>query len=373
MHKRSLGYSLPITLGAFLREFIAIVLVLTLNQRAWAYDFFAPGLILFLILITMRVPYINSFAFLFEAVSMGDWEEVHRVGLQRHRAPAQNVVHVAAILAAHVSGSIAAAALRVYLDVTYGTEVSYAPPQALEVSIAELRQVDPFWGADGRLQRLGNYGNRSLVATLPLSAQTDLGIDSLALAAWYAGEEAGFVCLLCVCFIHIWLSSGVGEDGPVKPANNPFAREYWSRLLRACVLLSAIYLALFRAFPSAHGSLHVTIFRCQYQAWNPSARLVDYDNNEPVVRIIGGAIGMLLACVYNRVVVSTERIDERDESGDFVFRLVWGFEPDPNHTRAKRTRAAEEDWVQKRRRRDDGDVEVHCVRRTLLIPGNIRI
>lgn len=339
--QRSLSYSLPITLGAFLRELLAIVLVLILGQRAWAYDYFSSGLVLFLILMTMRVPYINSFAFLFEAISMGDWLEMHRVGLQRHRAPAQNFVHVAAVLAAHVGGAFAAAALRVYLDAVYGQEISRTPPPALGVSISELAALDPLWGTEARLSRLRWYGNDTLVSELPLSAQDDLGIGRFALTAWYAGEDAAFVFLLCVCFVHIWLASGVGE-AESRPVNNPFVREYWARLFRACVLLSAVYLSLFRAFPTAHGSLHVTIFRCQYQAWNPSMQLVDLDNGEPLARIVGGIVGMLLAHVYNRVAISTERVDDGDESGDFVFRMFWGFEPDPAHTRAGRVGRREE-------------------------------
>ena len=345
MRERSLSYSWPISLGGFFREFFAVSLVLTLQQRAWAYDFFTPGLVLFVLLIALRIPYINTFAVLFEWLAMGEWEIGHHVGLQRHRTRVQNLLHVFALILAHVSASVCAAALRVYLDVTFGKELGGMPTPMLEVQVDELAAVDSFWNARPRIDRLQREGfNASIVAALPLGNGVDLGIDRLALIAWYAGEEVGFVTLLCVCFIHIWLASGVAGDA----ANNPFAPMYWRKLFTVCVLLAAIYTALFRAFPSAHGSLHVTVFRCQYQLWNPAARLVDLDNHEPLARVTGGLVGLLLACVYNRVLVNTEAADAFDDSSEFVFKLVWGMEPDTAHSRKRRVQ--HEDECQRRKR-----------------------
>ena len=349
MRERSLGYSLPISLGAFLREFFAVSLILTLQQRAWAYDFFAPGLVLFLLLIALRIPYINTFAVLFEWLAMGEWDIRHHVGIQRHRTGAQNLVHVFALVLAHVSASGCAAALRVYLDVTFGRELGGAPAPRLGVQLAELAAVDPFWNAEPRIDRLLRMGyNTSAVAALPLGDGADLGIDRLALIAWYAGEEVGFVALLCVCFAHIWMASGVA-DGRAAASNNPFAPTYWRKLFTVCVLLTAIYTALFRAFPSAHGSIHVTIFRCYYQQWSPTVRLVDLDNHEPLVRIVGGFVGLFLACVYNRVLVNTEAADDNDESTDFMFKLIWGMEPDCAHSKKRRVEEGGADWPKRRR------------------------
>lgn len=333
--------SLPITLGAFFREFFAVALILTLQQRVWAYDPFAPGLVLFLLLIALRIPYINTFAVLFEWLAMGDWEIAHHVGLHRHRTPMQNTAHVAAIMAAHASASVCAAALRVYLDVTFGKELGGPGPMLLQVRPAELQAADPFWGAQPRLDRLQRQGlNATMVAALPLRAGMDLGIDRLSLLAWYVGEEAAFVFLLCVCFTCIWLASGVADRATAP--NNPFAPAYWSKLFRMCGLLAVIYAALFRAFPSAHGSLHVTIFKCQYQAWSPTARLVDTDNYEPTARVIGGFAGLLLAWMYNQALVGTEAVDDHDDSSGFAFRMVWGMEPDSTHTKRKRLRGGED-------------------------------
>lgn len=340
MPKHLPNYSLPITLGAFFREFFAVALILTLQQRMWAYDLFTPGLVLFLLLMTLRIPYINTFAVLFEWLAMGEWDIAHHVGLHRHRTPTQNTLHVAVIMVAHVGASVCAAALRVYLDVAFGKEVGGPRPYVLQVNVADMIATDPFWGGQARLDRLISEGYDTLTpnATLPLGAGADLGIDRLALIAWYAGEEIGFVLLLCVCFTHIWLASGVAETSTAP--NNPFAPAYWKKLFVVCLLLSMIYTALFRAFPSAHGSIHVTVFRCYYQAWSPTTRLVDTDNHEAISRVVGGIIGLMIACAYNRMLVNTEA--KEDESSDFIFPLFWGMEPDPAHTKHRRTAKADD-------------------------------
>lgn len=356
--KRALGNSMPITVGAFFREFLAVVLILVLQGRTAGFDLFTPGLVLFLILLTFRVPYINSFAFLFEMFCLGDWQIVS--GTQKHRDPMPNLVYMCVVLLAHAGGAVGAAALRVFLDVTYGQE--FLTGQAglrsgLRVDLTELGRFDPFWGADSRIGRLHGDGlwNGTAQALIPLGPHQDLGIGQMPLIAWYFAEEAGFVFLLCVCFVHIWLESGVGESK--KTPQNPFTPKYWGRLFRMCGLLTFVFFALERAFPTAHGSLHVTVFKCQYQAWNPNLRLIDSDNNEPFVRIAGDVIGILLAWGYNHLLISTERVDQDDESGDYWFRFIWGFEPDPTHTKAKRTGGGED---RKRYSVCDPEVEI-CV------------
>ena len=332
--KTSLSYSYPKTLGAFFRELFAVTLLLTLQERAWAYDFFTPGLVLFLILITCRVPYINSYAFIFEFLGLGEWRIVNHVGgVQKHEDFTQNLFHGVFVLLAHILGAIAAAALRVYFDVTFGKEVMSASPglsPALEVNVDGLRRFDSFWNTGPRLTRLAQeippIYNGTIEETIPLHAGRDLGIDRMALVAWYVTEEIGYTCLLCVCYIHIWIGTGVVTDkrGPV----NPFKQEYWKRLFKMCLLLTLIYMSLYRAFPTAHGSLHMSIYRCQYQAWNPNVYVYDSDNSEIFARIVGGLFGVGLAIVYNKMLVGTEK-----EEGDWYYRLIWGLDPDATHVR----------------------------------------
>jgi hypothetical protein len=353
--KESLTYSFPKTIGSFFREVLAVTLILTLEGRAWAYDFFTPGLVLFLILITFRVPYINSYAFLFETFSIDSWKMANHVGLQKHVNFSQNALHTLVVLGAHIGSAVGAAALRVYFDVAFGRETMSAQPglaPALEINVDELRKFDSFWDADARLDRLSDQKifNGTLQMTVPLGENGDLGIGQVTLMVWYIAEEIGYVFLLCVCFLHIWLGAGVGENKSAPM--NPFKQRYWMHLFRVCVLLTLVYVALYRAFPTAHGSLHRTVYLCQYQAWNPNVHVIDTDNNEPFARIVGGLVGLLLGVGYNQILVNTEKQESTDES-DFYFRLVWGIDPDPSHTRAKRTGGKDDGSS------SDSDVESH--------------
>ena len=347
--KSFLSYSLPKSMGAFFRELSAVTLLLLLQERVWAYDFFTPGLVLFLILISHRVPYINSYAFLFEFLCIDDWREPNHVGLQKHADISQNPFHGALVLAAHILAAISAAALRVYFDVTFGREIISASPgivPALQVDVDGLHKFDSFWYATPHIIRLKD--EMIWMVILPLHAGHNLGIDRMAIVSWYVTEEIGYTFLLCVCYIHIRLSAGVGVDK--RSPTNPFKRAYWQALIKMCrsVMLTLVYMALYRAFPTAHGSLHMSIYKCQYQAWNPNVIVYDSDNGEIFARIVGGLFGMGLSVAYNRMLVGTERVNEADD-GDLYYRLIWGMDPDPVHTREARVgrqpRAKTPEWT----------------------------
>jgi hypothetical protein len=104
-----------------------------------------------------------------------------------------------------------------------------------------------------------------------------------------------------------------------------------------------LYMALYRAFPTAHGSFHTTIYKAQYQVWNPTVKLLDDDNSETVARVFGGFLGLFLAVGYNKILVGTEKQTADDERSDFYYKLIWGLEPDPNQSRARRTEGEGED------------------------------
>ena len=325
--KRSLLYSFPQTLGLFLRELLSVSLILLLEQRVSSYDFFNTAFILLLVMIAFRTPYVNSYAFLFEISSINRWSVAQHVGLQKHQDFTQNIFLFVAVLGAHIGAAIGAAALRVLMDVAYGMETmsaNHGTDPMLGVSVESLSNIDTFWGTEKRLERLAASGlvNGTRSVLLPVGELSYLGLDSAAVALWYLMEEVGYVTLLCICYVHIWLGAGLAKD-EMKPME-PFKPEFWKRLFRMCFLFAVINTALHRCFPSAHGSLHHTIFMCQYQAWNPNMRLVDNDNQEPLIRVLGGLLGVVLAYSYNKMLVATR--DNKDDEG-FYYRLVWGREP----------------------------------------------
>jgi len=350
MSKKSIFHSLPITIGSFFRELFAVTILLVLQERAAGVDFFTQGLVLLLVFLALRVPYINSYTLLFEAFSIGDWKMKNHVGMRKYEDITQNLVHVLVIFVAHVCGALAAAATRVYFDAMYGRERMYgnqplngptdelAP--ALVVNVDNLRKLDSFWGASSRLNRLAGV-NGTIIRRFPFSSTDDLGIGPTALTVWYTTEEIGYVFILCVCYVHIWLGAGVGENK--KPPLNPFSSVYWRHLFKVCLLVVLLYMALYRAFPTAHGGLHVTIYKAQYQVWNPSVRILDDDNTETYARIFGGFLGLFLAVGYNKILVGTEKQSADDDTSDFYYKLVWGLEPDPDHSRARRLESYGED------------------------------
>jgi hypothetical protein len=116
-----LFYVLAQLLSAVVREFFAVALYLILSMRADGYDFFNTGLILFLILIVVRLPFLNSYAFIFEATTIKSWDMKH-VGVQKHDNWWYNSLHTVAILVAHILAGIAAAAFKVYYEVAFGRE-----------------------------------------------------------------------------------------------------------------------------------------------------------------------------------------------------------------------------------------------------------
>ena len=319
-------YLIPQTTSTFVREFFAVTLLLIFQSRAEGVDFFNSGMVLFLVLIIVRMPYINSYAFIFEAMTMRSWDIKH-VGVQHYDDPSQNGIQILFVLAAHVLGAVAAAALRVYHTVAFGVE-TIAPniiTPTFTVSADMLSQLGSTFGADQRLADL-SFHNGSRTAQTPLLNGNLLEISGMALLLWYVIEEIVYVCLLCICYVHIWLATGVGADERRTP--NPFSQRYWMQLFRISSLLCVIYTALERAFPTAHGSLHITLYRCQMQVWNPTTSYIDFDHNEHIVRVIGGLIGLGLARAYNSALVSTRRTNNNNQPDEWYYHLIWGI-PSP--------------------------------------------
>jgi hypothetical protein len=313
-------------LSAATREFVAVGLFLVLSLRADGYDFFNTGLVLFLILLVVRLPFINSYSFMFEATTIKSWDMKH-VGIQKHDRGGYNFVHAVAILTSHILAGIAAAGFRIYYEVSFGAESMGLQPKInprLTVDTHMLQKMGTEWAANERLGRLGLLdGTKTFY--LPLNSTLGNGIDKTALLAWYFGEEVVYVCLLCICFLHIWIGTGVIKEKDDVNANiplNPFRPRYWKQLFQISALLTMVQLALSRAFPTAHGSLHVTVFKLQFQAWRPDANELDNENNEAFARILGGLIGVVLAKVYSWTLLSTKQ----NPQDVLYFSLVWGME-----------------------------------------------
>jgi hypothetical protein len=195
----------------------------------------------------------------------------------------------------------------------------------LVIDTHTLEKFGDDWSANERLKRLLPLDGIKVIS-LPLNGtDPSHGIDKTALLLWYFCEDAAYVTLLCICFVHIWIGTGVVWEKHDDKANiplNPFRPRYWQQLFKISLLLTMIQLALNRAFPTAHGSLHYTVYKLQYQAWVPDAHLVDEENGEAVIRIIGGLFGVFLGKVYSWMLLSTKL----DKDDTWYFSLVWGMD-----------------------------------------------
>lgn len=331
--QKTFAEDIPLLVSILLREFFAVALLLVLESRMLNYDFLNKPLITFLVLVTVRFPYINSYVYLFESTAVGKWKSHTRYG---SRSDAQNTYYFHAIfflfvVAAHILGGVAAAATRVYFDVQYGPELQVTTGSqlkfGLETNVTKLPLYNSMWGNEDRYTCLFDKGYRNGTRTLwfPMTAADDYCLTVTNIQVWYIGEEAAYVFLLCVCFVHLWLGTGVKDR---QSATNPFARDYWEKLFRLSIILTFINVALTRAFPTAHGSFHQTIYNHYLQEWTPDSTYIDGEHSEFFFRVLGGLFGTFLAALYNSSLASTQ--DSKSDHG--FYKLVWGFGREDSQT-----------------------------------------
>ena len=318
-------------LSTLLREFTAVTMLLILQSRVSGYDMFNTPMIMFVVLILVRVPYLNSYVYLFEKFT-------YNFGA---RSTADETIftwiyEAIVVLGGHVAAAAAAAAMRVYFNVNFGIELQSATGPnlryGLSTDVDSLREYGSYWKTDARYACfLGKGLNGTVTKWFPLAhADKDYCLFDSGIAVWYFFEEMVYVATLCVCYVHIWLFTGVGGDSEIGLASkpvNPFSRPYWLRLFKLSFVLCFLNAAMARGFPTAHGSLHNTLFYYFVDEWSPQTRLIDRDHDEILVRVIGGLVGALLGWAYGQLVHKTKDIVYSSDSGNLLYCFVWGFEP----------------------------------------------
>ena len=328
--KKSFAEDIPLLVSVFLREFLAVALLLVLESRVANYDFMNKPLVLFLILITVRLPYINSYVYLFEVAGIHKWKSHSRHG---SRSDAQNsyyfhTVFFLFVVAAHILAAVTAAAARVYFDVQYGVEIMSTSGPMLKMGVstdvANLRLYDSMWYSEDRYACFVDKGlNGTQKMYLPFTRGEDYCLTVTNIQMWYIGEEAAYVFLLCICFVHLWLGTGVKEN-KAGGSSNPFGKEYWEKLFKLSIVLTLANMALYRAFPTAHGSFHNTIYNHYYQLWTPGSSYIDQSHSEFFFRVVGGLFGAGLGLLYNQLLSATQDSPVSTVDPSF-FKLMWGF------------------------------------------------
>ena len=318
-------------LSLLLREFTAVTVLLILQSRVSGYDMFNTPMIMFIVLILVRVPYLNTYVYLFEKFT-------NNFGARslENETIFTWMYEAVVVLGSHVAAAATAAAMRVYFNVNFGVELQSASGPnlryGLSTDVNALREYGSYWRAGARHDCFVGKGlNGTVTKWFPLAhADQDYCLFESGIAVWYFFEEMVYVATLCVCYVHIWLFTGVGGDNEVGLASkpvNPFSRPYWLRLFKLSFVLCFLNAAMARGFPTAHGSLHNTLFYFFVDEWSPQAKLIDRDHDEILVRVIGGLVGALVGWAYGQLVHRTRDTVASSDSGNLLFCFVWGFEP----------------------------------------------
>jgi hypothetical protein len=297
---------------------------------------FNSGMVLFVILIMVRVPYINSYVYLFEkATSNFGGRSAY------DKDPVYPFVEAVAVLGGQVAGAAAAAALRVTLDVSYGRELhglgSPNVRHGLSTDVAALRAYDSYWKPDTRVACFKDMGrvNGTVTKWFPLTqASRDFCVPYQSVSFWYLTEEAVYVLIVCMVYVHIWqLTSKRVERYEGQGATDPQGRRYWETLFKLCFVLCFLNVAMTRAFPTAHGSLHKSLYYFFVDEWTPGeSKVIDDVHDEMVWRVMGGVLGGLMGVLYGRTIGSTieVRATANDASNNLyhlVYCFVWGMAP----------------------------------------------
>lgn len=315
-------------LSTLIREFTAIAALLILESRLEGYDMFNSAMVLFIILVMVRVPYVNSYVYLFEKLTW-DFGARSNVNDEFFFAVGEGI----AVLGGHIAGAAAAAAMRVTLDVNYGREVHGLGSPNVRYGLAtnadSLAAYDSYWKAGDRRSCFSARGlNGTVTKWFPLTnADRDYCLDVTSIGLWYFCEEAVYVLMLCMTYVHVWQLTTRRVERQDVGGVNPLGRWYWETLFKLSFLLCFLNVALARAFPTAHGSLHKSMYLYMVDLWSPQPHLIDDRHNEIALRVVGGIVGAGLGWVYAYVVHATLPVKAGSDSPNLLYCFVWGMPP----------------------------------------------
>ena len=308
---RALGVDYAFVIGnSFFRELFAVWWLLVLNSRR-AADLYNLSWVLLAVLLVLRVPFINSYLFLFESLTMSSWGGAHQHGFPEDTPWPYQALHSAFLLGAHVSGSILAAVTRVLLDAAYGVESMGSPPLVLGASGPGLATLPAWAQAAGRSSCLAG---QTLSLTEPLMDPGQLCVSRSTMLVFFVGEEFLSTLMLLVVFFHMWML--LDRDQRRHP---PGSSEYWQDLFKVSFLLVIVNSSLTRAFPTAHQGVHTTIYYYFYQMYNPAVQLLTAD--EVWARPVGSLVALAVAWGYHYMV-------RYSAPGGWAYLFLWGYIPD---------------------------------------------
>ena len=256
-------YTVETVLMCF-KEFFAVLVQLVCFSRLGQVDLFNGGLVLYMVLVVFSFPFLNSYLYGF--LRLGMWY-VRHPDVARGVWWARTLLQFLFMTVFQVCGALAAAFV--------------------------VKEYQKSW-PDAVLHSMSD--------TTPASGEKykSLGVlyQSYTAYYWMFAEEFCAVLILLVGMLHLmgslspdlmkntyWGGDVVYQDSAPVHVASPINAIPSKLILYASILVAAIS----RAFPSAHQSLHLTVY---FQ------RMGTCDQREVVERVCGGYVACLVALAY---------------------------------------------------------------------------
>ena len=286
------------------REFGATFCQLLLASRLGGDVFYAGSLVTLYINVVFRRPMVNPFVLALAVWSAGDWKRANVMGYPGmiEAGPLARAAVGSLVLVADLGGALAAARLRADYGRTFGDEfVRNAAGGAGQLSL-RVRDVgascwsgDRFPGGSAEIPlRLYSNDTAGMLRDDGCVAQLQWG--------WWVLEDLGAVFFLIVGYVHVWRCLRWKDMHEGAPTDRD--ERYWTNLLVFSLASASLGLVTAIAFPTAHAGLHTSLYLAAYQEWRgPVVSATANALGEPLYRALGGAVGCVLALMYEWALV----------------------------------------------------------------------
>jgi hypothetical protein len=312
-------YDFPIFLTSlFLKEFLSNVCILVLNSRIGKDNFLAGPIVTLYVLLVFRRPLNNPFVLTMACLSAGDWGKANVAGYpgfdKQKTCWKKMFLFWCWLLTAQLLGAAAAAHLRNSNDAVFGSEfVNGAAWGSGQLYLrANLSKTETCWNTD---IYDSNSSSIQILPTKLLKSQKILvASTSLIQWRWWFAEDLVAVLFFIVGYIHIWRWLR-WQDMKDTTADEQKDR-YWRNLVAFSTASASMGLMTTMTFPTAHYGVHTSVFLSVYQSLNEEKAVTANFLNEPFMRVLGGAVGCILAVIYERAITWVDDVEAHPETID---------------------------------------------------------
>lgn len=317
-------YDFPIFMTSlFLREFLSNFCVLVLNSRIGKDNFLAGPIVTLYVLLIFRRPLNNPFILTMACVSAGDWGKANVAGYPGYNKNKtcwkKMFLFWAWMITAQLLGATAAAHFRTSNDAIFGSEfINGAAWGSGQIYLrANLSKSDTCWNRE-----YGFDSNNSIqvIPTKILKSQQNVISNTSTIQwRWFFAEDLVAVLFFIIGYIHIWrwLRWQDMKDSTADEQNE----RYWRNLVAFATASASLGLMNTMTFPTAHFGVHTSLFLSVYQSLNEEKAVTANFMNEPLIRVLGGCVGCLLAVLYERVITW---IDDTEENPEYTDEDTYG-------------------------------------------------